>query len=86
MNLEILTPDQKLFSGEVDSVQLPGSKGSFEILKNHAPLISSLEKGKIRVKQNAQELFFPIKNGFVEVLNNKVIVLVEGVIEPESIE
>ena len=50
MYLEILTPDRKLFTGDVTSVKVPGSKGQFEVLKNHAPLISSLEAmGQVRV-------------------------------------
>ena len=49
MLLEIIAPDQKLYSGEVDLVQVPGSKGSFEILRNHAPIISTLEQGQIKI-------------------------------------
>lgn len=85
MQLDILTPEKKIYSGEVNAVQLPGAKGSFEVLKNHAPIISSLIKGKIRIKGDFPEGkkvdFFPINSGFVEVLNNKVVVLVEGVEE-----
>lgn len=83
MHLEILTPQAQVFSGEVTSVQLPGSKekGSLQILDNHAPLISSLQPGKVTVKQgNAAKVYF-IKEGFVEVLNNRVAVLVEEVEE-----
>lgn len=75
--LEIITPENTVFEGEIESVQLPGSMGLFEVLVNHAPLISSLDKGKIRVRtKDKKESFFEVKNGFVEVLNNKVIVLV----------
>ena len=75
MHLEIITPDKILYSGEVNAVQLPGSKGSFEVLKNHAALISSLEKGKVRVKDAEGTHFIDISGGIVEVLNNEVIVL-----------
>lgn len=79
MHLEILTPDQQVFEGEVSSVQLPGSKdrGSLQILDNHAPLISSLQPGKVVVKQGNEEHVFFVKDGFVEVLDNRVAVLVE---------
>ncbi len=82
MDLEILTPEKKLFSGEVYGVQLPGIIGSFEILEKHAPLVSALGKGKIKVmKDKNNSIAFTIDGGFVEVLNNKVSVLVEGAIE-----
>lgn len=76
MQLEILTPDKALFSGEVTSVILPGSKGQFEVLKNHAALVSSLDKGMIKVKTiEGRTETFMIEGGVVEVLNNKVSVL-----------
>ena len=79
MLLEIIAPDQELFSGEVDLVQVPGSKGSFEILKNHAPIISTLEKGKIKiVDQNGRTTFFEVDGGVIEAKNNKIIVLAES--------
>jgi F-type H+-transporting ATPase subunit epsilon len=80
MNLEILTPEKKLFSGEVYGVQMPGISGSFEVLEKHAPLVSALKAGRIKVLKDKQShfSFFDIQGGFVEVLNNKVIVLVEG--------
>ncbi|MFN4286718.1 MAG: ATP synthase F1 subunit epsilon [Lacibacter sp.] len=79
MNLEILTPTGKTFSGEVLGVQLPGITGSFEVLDNHAPLVSALKAGRLKVlvEKNRDE-FYQIQSGFVEVLNNKVTVLVEG--------
>ena len=80
MNLETLTPEKKLYSGEVYGVQMPGISGSFEVLEKHAPLVSALKAGRLKVlkdKQN-QIVNFDIKGGFVEVLNNKVTVLVEG--------
>lgn len=79
MNLEILTPTGKTFSGDVLGVQLPGITGSFEVLDNHAPMVSALKAGRLKVlvEKNRDE-FYQIQGGFVEVLNNKVTVLVEG--------
>ena len=77
MLLEILTPEKKLFAGEVLSVMFPGTAGTFEVLENHAPLISTLDPGKIRVRSEANEdQYFEVTNGFVEVLNNVVTVIV----------
>ncbi|HVK47176.1 MAG TPA: ATP synthase F1 subunit epsilon [Pseudobacter sp.] len=80
MNLEILTPERKLFSGDVYGVQLPGISGLFEVLDKHAPLVSALKAGKMKVlkDKNNHVVFYDIQGGFVEVLNNKVTVLVEG--------
>lgn len=81
MLLEILTPDKKLFSGDVFGVQLPGIDGLFEILNKHAPLVSALGKGQVKVlTTSTQSESYTIKSGFVEVLNNKTTVLVEGVL------
>jgi len=79
MNLEILTPDKKVFEGEVRSVTVPGTMGSFEILNNHAPIISTLDDGKLIVRASGKEEVYLIKGGVVEVLNNKVMVLAEGI-------
>ena len=81
MELEILTPVKKLFSDTVYGVQLPGIGGSFEVLDKHAPLVSALKAGNLKVlKDKAMKNVFnyKIQSGFVEVLNNKVTVLVEG--------
>jgi F-type H+-transporting ATPase subunit epsilon len=85
MNLEILTPEKKLFSGEVYGVQMPGISGSFEVLEKHAPLVSALKAGRLKVIKDKQNNFahFDIQSGFVEVLSNKVTVLVEGAIPVE---
>jgi F-type H+-transporting ATPase subunit epsilon len=79
MNLEILTPERKLFSDEVYGVQLPGVSGSFEVLEKHAALVSALKAGRIKVLNDKKHSsFFEIRSGFVEVLANRVTVLVEG--------
>jgi F-type H+-transporting ATPase subunit epsilon len=79
MTLEILTPEKKLFSGEATLVQLPGIDGLFEILNNHAPIISALTQGTLKLKSPTGDKKFEITGGFVECLNNKVIVCAEGV-------
>lgn len=80
MLLEILTPEKKLFSGEVQGVQLPGIDGLFEVLDKHAPLVSALGVGNVKVLQKgAASETYVIQGGFVEVIDNKATVLVEGV-------
>ncbi|MCC8425755.1 ATP synthase F1 subunit epsilon [Mucilaginibacter sp. UR6-11] len=79
MTLEILTPDKKVFEGEATSVTLPGTLGFFEILNHHAPIISTLQDGKLTVRGSGKEEVFFIKGGVVEALNNVVTVLAEGI-------
>ena len=82
MTLEILTPERKIFSGEVYGVQLPGIAGSFEVLEKHAPLVSALKAGKLKIlKDKSSTVLYNIQSGFVEVINNKTTVLVEGATE-----
>lgn len=79
MLLEIIAPDTKLFSGEVDLIQVPGSSGSFEILRNHAPIISTLDEGRIKIiDTKGTTSFFDIGGGVIEAKNNKIIVLAEN--------
>ena len=81
MTLEILTPDKKIFSGSVYGVQLPGIDGLFEVLEKHAPLVSALSKGNLKIlKDKSTFENYTIQSGFVEVLNNKATVLVEGAV------
>ncbi len=75
MQLDIITADKTLFSGEVDLITLPGSKGKFQVLNGHAALISSLQKGVVLIKSKEGKQQFEVDSGIVEVLNNKVIVL-----------
>ncbi len=92
MKLDIVSPEGVLFTGEVDSVVVPGINGEFEILNNHAPIISILDKGNIRIKgdnliieeevidkfiKGDYELSLSIQSGTVEAKNNKVIILAE---------
>lgn len=77
MNVEIITPDKELFNGEASSVIVPGSDGLLGILNDHAPLISSLTNGDVKLKTNEGEKTFTVNGGVVEVLNNKVMILAE---------
>lgn len=80
MYLEIVTPDKKVFGGDIESVTLPGADGSFGVLKNHAPIIATLAKGTVKVTDAKKAIEnFEINGGVVEVLNNKIIVLAERV-------
>ena len=79
MNLEILTPEKKIFSGDVYGVQLPGIGGVFEVLEKHAPIVSALKAGKLKIlKDKNTSSEYSIQGGFVEVIHNKATVLVEG--------
>lgn len=76
MFLEIITPEQTVFSGEVSLIKVPGTKGSFEVLNNHAPIISTLDKGDIKIITSGdEEKHFSIEGGVIEVRDNKIIVL-----------
>lgn len=79
MLLEIISPDKSLYSGEILSIRVPGSKGSFEILKNHAPIISTLEKGMINIlEKSGNRTSIEVDGGVIEAKNNKIIVLAES--------
>ncbi len=81
MTLEILTPEKKIYSGDVYGVQLPGIDGLFELLNRHAPIVSALKKGNLKVlKDKTNSTSFSIESGFVEMLDNKATVLVEGAV------
>ncbi len=69
-----------MFSGEAYGVQMPGISGSFEVLEKHAPMVSALKAGRVKVLKDKQNhtAHFDIQGGFVEILNNKVTILVEG--------
>ncbi len=80
MKIEILTPDSKIYEGEIESVRVPGKKGSFQVLKDHAPIISTLEKGMVHIIDNSgKESIFEIDGGVIEVKANKIILLSESV-------
>ncbi len=80
MHLEILTPDKTVFSGNINSVTVPGTKGPFTILKNHAPIISTLEKGELSLlTTNGADMLYEISEGMIEVSQNRIMVLAEKI-------
>lgn len=99
MNISVLTPDKEVFLGSVTSVQVPGSSGQFQVLKGHAPIVSSLESGQVTlvtaagehkvfneekgnletVAESGRKITFQIGSGFIEVLNDEISLLVQGV-------
>lgn len=80
LKLELVTPEAKVYSGDVVAVMAPGAEGSFEVLYNHAPMISLLGSGKLMIRTpDRQEKHFHVKGGALEVNANKVIVLVESI-------
>ncbi len=81
MKLSIITPDKIVFESDATAVTVPGTSGSFQILKDHAAIISTLEDGKVIVQQGKDEQILNIKGGVVEAKNNVVTILAEGIIE-----
>ncbi len=81
MKLTIITPDKPIFDGDVTSVTVPGSAGAFEVLENHAPIVSTLEDGKVIVRTGKSEEIIHIIGGVVEVIHNTITVLAEGIRE-----
>jgi F-type H+-transporting ATPase subunit epsilon len=80
MKIEIITPDKRIFEGEIKSVRVPGKKGSFQVLKDHAPIISTLDNGPVRiVDQQDNEITYEISGGVIEVKANKIILLADSV-------
>ncbi|MEL7248792.1 MAG: hypothetical protein AAFO03_10250 [Bacteroidota bacterium] len=99
MNIAVLTPDREIFQGAITSVKVPGVSGEFQVLKNHAPIVSALEEGKVTIETGdggysyydaassvrkegntaGNKLVFEIEAGFIEVLNNEISLLVQGV-------
>ncbi len=78
--LEIITPDGQVYHGEVESATFPGTLGAFQVLQNHAPIISSLDKGLLAYVNDDGTHKYEIDGGVVEVLNNKITVLAESIL------
>jgi len=80
MKIEIVTPDKKIFDGEIKSVTVPGKKGSFQVLKDHAPIVSTLDNGTVRmIDQENNEVTYEISGGVIELKANKIILLADSV-------
>ncbi len=87
INIEIITPSKVVYKGIASSITVPGSLGSFQVLFNHAPIISSFEIGKVKIVENGgSELEFATAGGTVEVLDNKVLLLAESIERKDSID
>lgn len=86
INLEIITPSKLGFKGEIKSLTVPGSAGSFQVLFNHAPILSTFEIGKIKLEDNeGKELEFATGGGTIEVLENKILILADSFESKEDI-
>lgn len=82
MNLVVLTPEKEVFQGPITSIKVPGVTGQFEILKGHAPVVSALKEGTVRIsKSDGSDQTFAIEKGFIEVLKDEIALLVQGVKE-----
>ena len=80
MKIEIVTPDRTVFEGDIQSVRVPGKKGSFQVLKDHAPIVSTLENGPvIMIDPEGKETIYEINGGVIEVKANKIILLADSV-------
>ena len=86
INLEIITPEKVIYKDTIDSITVPGTQGGFQVLKDHAPLISTLEIGIITVKKNGSTNYYTTGGGTIEVLNNKVLILADSVELIEKID
>lgn len=81
MKIEIITPDKRVYSGEVRSVRVPGRKGSFQVLKDHAPIISTLDRGPVIISDDqGNEVRYEITGGVIEVKRNRIILLADTVL------
>ncbi|NSW93152.1 MAG: ATP synthase F1 subunit epsilon [Bacteroidales bacterium] len=79
MKIEIITPESKIYEGDIKSVRVPGKKGSFQVLKDHAPIISTLDPGMVViVDQSDKEILYEITGGVIEVKSNKIVLLAES--------
>ncbi|MBK8554098.1 MAG: ATP synthase F1 subunit epsilon [Ignavibacteria bacterium] len=86
LELDIISPVEKVFSGGVKSVIIPGTLGSFQVLKNHAPLVSSFEIGMIKIEKDSEVIEYSTSGGIFEVKNNKAIILAETIESKEEID
>lgn len=87
LNLEIVTPSKSAFSGEIKSITVPGTKGRFQVLKNHAPIISTFEIGMVKVDlPDGKSDYYATAGGTIEVLDNKVLVLADSIEQISEID
>lgn len=86
LNLEIITPEKPIFKDQIDSITIPGTLGGFQILKDHAPIISSFDIGIIKVKKDSTDTHYTTAGGTVEVKKNIVLVLADSIEKVEKID
>jgi len=86
LQLDIVTPERELYSGEADIILAPGTEGQLGILPRHAPLITALAEGPLTVRQDEEEMTFAIHGGYMQVLPDRVIVLADVAERAEEID
>lgn len=87
INLEIVSPDRKVYSGEIKSVSAPGIEGGFQVLSNHAPYVTTLGIGKVKIEDvDGNNLIYAISGGIFEVNKNKATILAESIESQEEID
>ncbi|MFC1562205.1 F0F1 ATP synthase subunit epsilon [candidate division KSB1 bacterium] len=86
LTVDIVTPEKKVFSGEVECVTAPGTEGYFQLLHNHTPFLSSIQIGEVRLKISGKDHFYSTSGGFVEISRNKVAILAETAEKSEDID
>ncbi len=80
MELVVLTPEEQYFNGDIKSITVPGVSGEFEVLENHAPLVSAIAEGRVKiVKKDGESVIFDVNRGFLEVINNDLALLVNEI-------
>ena len=85
--LDIITPSKNIFSGEIKSITLPGTQGGFQVLKNHAPIISTLEIGVVKIVLADNSIQnYATGGGTVEVLDNKILLLADSIERSDEID
>ena len=86
MQLQIITAEREVFSGEVDTIVAPGIEGQLGILPNHAPLITVLQPGELMVRAEGEESYLALSGGYMEVLGNRVIILADAAEDVDEID
>lgn len=87
LELEIISPNKKIYKGHIESVTVPGAKGEFQVLYNHADLVSTLATGRIKIiNEKKEEIYFASSGGVIEIIKNKITILAEEIYKPEEID
>ncbi|HHV80440.1 MAG TPA: ATP synthase F1 subunit epsilon [bacterium] len=86
LNVRVVTPDRLVYEGEADSVVIPGYDGYFGVLPNHAPMLSMLDMGELKIRDGVQEQYYAIDGGFCEISKNKVIIITPSAQRADEID